>query len=72
MKLGRIIANARSRHGATLQDLSDETGISRGNIQKIESGYIVEPSFRVIAKLARCLNLSLDDLAGEDVKGEGQ
>jgi transcriptional regulator with XRE-family HTH domain len=72
MKLGRIIANARHRHGSTLQDISDETGVCKVSISQIERDEVKDPGFRTVVKIARALNLSLDELAqgGPSSKGE--
>ncbi len=57
------IATARAAVGFSLRRLEKETGISNALLQQYESGYVREPSFRNVVKIAKALSLSLKELA---------
>lgn len=63
MKLHDLIAAARAESGVSLRVLGAETGISHSVLHQIETGHIVQPSFRNVVKISRALDLRLDDLA---------
>lgn len=78
MRPGRKPANAEEverarRLGATLRAarepvmsrdaLAARTGLAVGTIQRIEEGRTTDPGFFTIARIARELDLRLDDLA---------
>ena len=63
MKLGKLLATMRNIKGLTLRELECETGISNALLCQIETGHVKEPSWRKVVKIARALNLKLDELA---------
>ena len=65
MTLHETIATARKAKGLTLRQLEQATGISNAALSQIETGWIVDPSFRKIVKIAQVLGLSLTRLAKE-------
>lgn len=63
MKVGELIAVARECRGWSLRELEKRTGISNSLLSQIETGYVREPSWRNIVKIAKALGLKLDRLA---------
>lgn len=63
MKLHEAIAYARECKGLTLRQLEKLTGINNGQLSQMETGKIVEPSFRNVVKIARALNVNIKRLA---------
>jgi transcriptional regulator with XRE-family HTH domain len=59
--IGRGIAEARTRRGLTQRDLAERLGCTVDAIASLERGQSV-PRFRMLAALARQLNVSLRDL----------
>lgn len=62
-KLNKAIAGARVRAGLSLREVEKMTGISNSLISQIETGHVVEPSFRNVVKLSVVLDINLDYLA---------
>lgn len=62
-KLHLALKGARARAGLSLREVEKMTGISNSLISQIETGYVVEPSFRNIVKLSVILDINLDYLA---------
>lgn len=56
------IKQAREEKGATQRELSNMSSVSYSTLTKLESGIIKNPSFIVIYKIAKALDLTLDDL----------
>lgn len=63
MRVGEAIAAVRNRAGLTLRDLADRTGIQHSHLSELETGVRPNPNWRNIVKIARALNVSLDELA---------
>lgn len=63
--LGKKIATERGEKGWSQRELADEAGVSNTTINRIERGKI-NPSSDVIKKVARALDMSLDDLMYND------
>lgn len=63
MKLGEMISFARELKGMTLRQLEKKTGISNAALSQIETGYVKEPGFRNVVKIAMALDLPLIRLA---------
>jgi transcriptional regulator with XRE-family HTH domain len=61
-KLGAKIAKIRVEKGISQDDLAESGGFSRGTMSKIESG-TVDPKATTLARIAKCLNISLKYLA---------
>ncbi|MHB8147503.1 MAG: helix-turn-helix domain-containing protein [Vulcanimicrobiaceae bacterium] len=60
--LGTVLRDARLAAGLSTRDLERVTGISNGQISKVEGGVRPDPSFRTVMRLARGIGISLDDL----------
>ena len=58
-KIGGRIAFLRIKNGFTLAQLSEKTGISRGNLSGLESNKF-DPSVKTIVKLIELFNISAD------------
>lgn len=63
MKLGKLIATVRDVQGLTQRQLQHKSGIPHATLAQIESGYVKEPSWRNVVKIARALNINLNVLA---------
>ena len=62
MKLNQLLAEGRARKKITLRALEAKIGISNAVISQIETGYIVEPSFRNVVKIAKALEIPMSKL----------
>ena len=63
--IGQKIKKIRQRRGFSQEKLARRTDISLNTLTKIESGFTKQPSFQTIVKLARALEISLDEIAKE-------
>ncbi len=61
MNLGDKIRKARTDKGITQEALAREVGITVSTIYKIEKNKM-NPTFSVTSKIAKALEISLDDL----------
>jgi len=61
VKLGKNMKRIRSSKGLTQGDIFRFLGVSRGFISNIESGK-TNPTLSTIAKLAKALGVSVDEL----------
>ena len=66
---GEMLKHARLARGLSQVELADHAGISRQALSAIESG-AYQPGVSVALKLARELERSVEDLFGEEEKGE--
>ena len=60
--LGTALRAARLEAGLSTRDLERATGMSNGQISKVEGGVRPDPSFRTVMRLAHGIGISLDDL----------
>lgn len=60
--LGQAIARARESKAITLRQLQHRCGVSQAEISLIETGKINDPRFSTIVRIARELDLSLEQL----------
>jgi transcriptional regulator with XRE-family HTH domain len=51
----------RERAGLTQVELAERSGIHQSHISRIETGFVVRPSFDVVSKLAAALGVPTDD-----------
>lgn len=56
--LGKDLCLARERHGLSVRELSEESGVSREAISAIERGFRY-PSLQTLEALCRALNISV-------------
>lgn len=62
--LGQTIQDLRQQSGLTQDGLSDRAGLAYSTLAKIERGAIKNPSVFTIASIARVLEVSVEDLVG--------
>ncbi len=60
--LGQNIKKMRKKRKLTQDKLARLADIPYTTLTKIETGVIKRPSVQVVAKIARALNITLDDL----------
>ena len=61
MTLGNIVSQRRDQLGLTQAELAESVGVCSRTIIRLESGHFC--SFPNLARIARTLDLSLDELA---------
>lgn len=52
----------REQNEITQHELSKMSGVSYSTLTKLETGIIKNPSFQVISKISKALDIKLDDL----------
>ncbi|GHC62481.1 cupin domain-containing protein [Limoniibacter endophyticus] len=62
--LGATLRQLRTAKGMSLQQLADSSGVSVGMISQIERD-LANPSMRVLTAIRRALNISLQEMFGE-------
>jgi transcriptional regulator with XRE-family HTH domain len=62
---GAKIKRRREDLGISLPTLAERAGISRGGLSKIEND-LVRPHATTLVKLAKALNVQLDDISSRD------
>ena len=61
-KLGKKIKKLRTGLGLSQNELARKADVPYTTLTKIETGVIKKPSVYVVAKIAKALNTTLDDL----------
>jgi len=61
-KLGKKIKKLRTGFGLSQDELARKADVPYTTLTKIETGVIKKPSVYVVAKIAKALNTTLDDL----------
>ncbi len=61
-KLGKKIKKLRTDLGLSQDELARKADVPYTTLTKIETGVIKKPSVYVVAKIAKALNITLDDL----------
>lgn len=61
-RIGKNIKKLRSKLGLTQEDLAKKANIKYTTLTKIESGVIKQPGIGVAARIAKTLNVSIEDL----------
>ncbi len=56
------LKNKREQRGITQRELSRMSGVSYSTLTKLESGIIKNPSFIIIYKITKALDLMLDEI----------
>ncbi|OIO49250.1 MAG: hypothetical protein AUJ36_02655 [Parcubacteria group bacterium CG1_02_41_26] len=66
MTSGKVISEnikkLRSKIGLTQDDLAKKADIKYTTLMKVESGVVNKPSVQTMAKIAKALNVSIEDL----------
>lgn len=60
--IGKNIKKARKKLGLTQDDLVRKSGVKYTTLTKIETGVIKTPSVAIVAKIAKALGVSIEDL----------
>ncbi|RSS42229.1 XRE family transcriptional regulator [Streptomyces sp. WAC07061] len=68
-EVGPRLRRLRERRGLTLAVLSEETGISKSTLSRLESGQR-RPSLELLLPLARTYRVALDELVGAPAVGD--
>jgi len=61
-KLGKKIKKLRTILGLSQDELARKADVPYTTLTKVETGVIKKPSVYVVAKIAKALNTTLDDL----------
>ncbi|KUJ96851.1 MAG: Helix-turn-helix domain protein [Desulfonauticus sp. 38_4375] len=61
-KLGKKIKKLRTGLGLSQDELARKADVPYTNLTKMKTGVIKKPSVYVVAKIAKALNITLDDL----------
>lgn len=64
--IGKNIKRLRRRRKLSQEKLARLTDISLNTLTKIESGFTKKPSIETVIKLAKALNISIDELVKVD------
>ncbi|GLG00401.1 hypothetical protein Alches_04400 [Alicyclobacillus hesperidum subsp. aegles] len=67
MQIGRRLRQLREERGLTLAEVADAAGISISHLSAIENGTRPNPSFLVVAKLARTYGVPIDSFLDPDL-----
>jgi len=65
MSLAAKLKELRLKKNKSLQQVADAVGASKNHIWDLEQGKSKNPSIDLLAKLARCFEVSISDLVGE-------
>jgi len=60
--LGKRIKELRLKHHLSQDELARKADVPYTTLTKIETGVIKKPSVYVVAKIAKALNVKIDDL----------
>jgi DNA-binding XRE family transcriptional regulator len=60
--ISKNIKKLRAKFGLTQDDLSKKADIKYTTLMKVESGTVNKPSVQTMAKIAKALDVSIEDL----------
>jgi len=60
--IGENIKKIRAKLGLTQDDLVRKSGVKHTTLTKVESGSVLKPSVQTMAKIAKALSVSIEDL----------
>jgi transcriptional regulator with XRE-family HTH domain len=63
--IGVRLRRSRRLAGLTQQELSEQSGVDRATISRIEAGHIQEPHISTLRKFAQTLGVEVRDLIDE-------
>lgn len=72
MSLAAKLKDLRVRSKKSLQDVADEVGASKAHIWDLETARAKNPSIELLTKLAKCFNVSVAELIGENPEGDNE
>jgi len=62
INIGENIKKYRNKQGLSQEDFAKKSGVKYTTLTKIESNVIKKPSVLIMAKLAKTLDVSIEDL----------
>lgn len=62
INIGENVKKYRNKQGLTQEDFAKKSGVKYTTLTKIESNVIKKPSVLIMAKLAKALGVSIEDL----------
>lgn len=62
INIGENVKKYRTKQGLSQEDFAKKSGVKYTTLTKIESNVIKKPSVIVMAKLAKALNVNIEDL----------
>ncbi|MHB8278626.1 MAG: helix-turn-helix domain-containing protein [Candidatus Humimicrobiaceae bacterium] len=62
IKIGKNVKEYRNKLGLSQEDFAKKSGVKYTTLTKIESNVIKKPSVFIMAKLAKILGVSIEDL----------
>ncbi|MBF8377911.1 helix-turn-helix transcriptional regulator [Alicyclobacillus mali] len=71
MSLGERLRRLREERGLTLAQVASAAGLSVSHLSAIENGTRRNPSFHIVARIARVYNVPVDSLVDEEDKRHG-
>ena len=71
MSLASKIKELRLRKNKSLQRVADDVGASKAHIWDLETGKSKNPSIDLLTKLAKCFDVSVAELIGENPAAKG-
>jgi len=60
--IGENIKKRRTKVGLSQEDFAQKSGVKYTTLTKIETGVIKKPSVVLVAKIAKALDVSIEDL----------
>ena len=60
--IGKNIKKRRTKLGLSQEDFAQKSGVKYTTLTKIETGVIKTPSVAIMAKIAKALGVSIEDL----------
>ena len=60
--IGENIKKLRVKQKLTQDDLAKKTGLKYSTLAKIEGSFVKKPGVQMVAKIAKALNVSIEDL----------
>ncbi len=62
INIGKNVKKYRTKQGLSQEDCAKKSGVKYTTLTKIESNVIKKPSVIVMAKIAKALNVNIEDL----------
>ncbi len=62
INIGENVKRFRTKQGLSQEDFAKKSGVKYTTLTKIESNVIKKPSVIVMAKIAKALNVNIEDL----------
>ena len=60
--IGKNIKKLRTKQGLSQDDLARKAGLKYSTLAKIEGDFVTKPGVQMIAKIAKTLGVSMEDL----------